>query len=79
MLGYMALEMGQTNKSKAFFEMAIAYFPQSANAHDSMADYHISQNEKDEAVNNLKKAYELSDNEHYLTKIEEIQKHDIDQ
>lgn len=77
MLGYMALEMGQTNKSKAFFEMAIAYFPQSANAHDSMADYHISQNEKDEAVNNLKKAYELSGSERYLTKIVEIEKHDF--
>lgn len=79
MLGYMALEMGQTNKSKAFFEMAIAYYRQGANAFDSMADYHISQNEKDEAVNNLKKAYELSGSERYLTKIEEIEKHDLKQ
>jgi predicted alpha/beta superfamily hydrolase len=74
MMGYMSLESGQPDKSKAFFEMGIQYFPESANAYDSMADYYISQNDIENALLNLRKAYGLSGSVLYLNKIEKIDK-----
>jgi len=73
MMGYMALESGQPDKSKTFFEMGIRYFPKSPNAYDSMADFYISQNDKENALLYLKKAYNLSGNELYLSKIKRIE------
>jgi predicted alpha/beta superfamily hydrolase len=77
MMGHMALETGQTDKSRAFFKMAIYYFPESANAYDSMADFNISQNDKVNALLNLRKAYDLSGNDYYLTKIAKIEDGDL--
>lgn len=77
MMGYMSLEMGQNDKSFTFFQMAITYYPESPNAYDSMADYYISQNDRVKAVSCLKKAYVLNENEHYLKKIEKIEKGDL--
>lgn len=74
MMGYMSLERGQPDKSKAFFELGIQYFPESPNAYDSMADYYISQNDMENAVLNLRKAYGLSGSVLYLNKIEKIDK-----
>jgi predicted alpha/beta superfamily hydrolase len=74
MMGYMSLESGQPDKSKAFFEMGIQYFPESPNAYDSMADYYISQNDIENALLNLRKAYGLSGSVLYLNKIEKIEK-----
>jgi len=74
MMGYMSLESGQPEKAKAFFEMGIQYFPESPNSFDSMADFYISQDEIDNALVNLKKAYELSGRKYYLNRMEEIKK-----
>jgi predicted alpha/beta superfamily hydrolase len=73
MMGYMSLESGQPDKSKAFFEMGIQYFPESANAYDSMADFYISQNDNENALLNLRKAYGLSGSKLYLNKIKKIE------
>jgi hypothetical protein len=73
MLGYMALESGQVEKSFAFFQMGIKYYPESPNTYDSMADFYLSRNDNDNALLNLKKAYDLSGSETYLIKIEKIQ------
>jgi len=73
MLGYMALESGQAEKSFAFFQLGINYYPESPNAYDSMADFYLSRKDNDNALLNLKKAYDLSGSESYLIKIEKIQ------
>lgn len=72
MTAYMYLQFGQPEKSHAFFKMCIDYYPESANAYDSMADYYESQNDMDNAIKSLNKAYELSGNEFYKERIEAL-------
>ena len=72
MMGYMALESGQPEKSFSFFEMGIKYFPESPNAYDSMADYFVAQNDPANALIYVLKAYELSGDEYHKNRIEEL-------
>ncbi|OIQ31090.1 MAG: esterase [Bacteroidetes bacterium MedPE-SWsnd-G2] len=72
--GYMNLQMGYPEKSKLFFELGIKYYPESANAYDSMADYNLSTNDTKSAIANVKKAYELSKSDYYKNRLIELQK-----
>lgn len=72
MTGYMYLQFGQPEKSYAFFKMGIDYYPESANAYDSMADYYETQNDIDNAIKSLSRAYEISGNEYYKERLEEL-------
>lgn len=72
MMGYMAMESGQLERSYAVFKMAIEYYPDSPNAYDSMADYYESQNDLANALKYVSKAYELSGAEYYKNRMEEI-------
>ncbi|MDG1716971.1 MAG: alpha/beta hydrolase-fold protein [Saprospiraceae bacterium] len=72
--GYMNMQMGQPKKAFMFFEMNIKYNPTSASAYDSMAEYYESQNDKENALKNLNKAYELSGDNYYKEKIEALNK-----
>ena len=72
MMGYMALESGQADKALAFFEMGILYYPESPNVYDSMADYYIFQNDNENALIYVKKAFELSGNDYYKKRIDRI-------
>ena len=72
--GYMNMQMGQPEKAFMFFEMNIKYNPTSANAYDSMAEYFESQNDKENALKYLNKAYELSGDDHYKERIEALNK-----
>ncbi len=70
MLGYMNLEMQQPEKAKMYFEFAIEYYPESANAYDSMADYYLAQNDNANALKFVKKAYDLSGSDYHKKRIE---------
>ena len=72
--GYMNLQMGQPEKALLFFEMNIKYNPTSANAYDSMAEYYESQNDKENALKHLNKAYEISGDLYYKKRIDELNK-----
>jgi predicted alpha/beta superfamily hydrolase len=72
--GYMNMQMGQPEKAFMFFEMNIKYNPTSANAYDSMAEYYESQNDKENALKYLDKAYELSGDDYYKERIEALNK-----
>ncbi len=72
--GYMNMQMGQPEKAFMFFEMNIKYNPTSANAYDSMAEYFESQNDKENALKYLNKAYELSGDDYYKERIEALNK-----
>ena len=74
MLGYMNMDMGQLEKSLAFFQMAIEYFPESANAYDSIADYYEAQNDKVNALKYVTKAYEINADARYEKRIEQLKK-----
>lgn len=73
MSGYMNMDMQQLEKAKMYFEQAIEYFPNSPNAYDSMADYYESQNDKQNAIKYVSKAYNLSGNDVYKQRLEKLQ------
>ncbi|MFT5437278.1 MAG: putative alpha/beta superfamily hydrolase [Ulvibacter sp.] len=71
--GYMNMQMGQPKKAFMFFEMNIKQNPKSANAYDSMAEYYESQDDKENALKSLNKAFELSGADYYKNRIKEIE------
>ncbi|MDB4727847.1 alpha/beta hydrolase-fold protein [Saprospiraceae bacterium] len=74
MSGYMYLEMGQPQKSLTFFNLNIEYYPNSANAYDSIADYYASQNDFANALKNVTKAFEISGSDYHKGRMEEFKK-----
>lgn len=72
-LGYMSLDMQQREKAKMFFEFAIEYYPQSANAYDSMSDYYDGQKDYAKALEFASKAYALSGSDYHKSKVEKLE------
>ncbi|RZT95786.1 hypothetical protein EV201_0411 [Ancylomarina subtilis] len=70
MSGYMNMDMQQFEKAKMYLELAIEYYPESANAFDSMADYYEAKGDLNNAIKYVSKALELSGNDFYKKKIE---------
>lgn len=74
MSGYMNMDMQQPEKAKMYFEFAIEYYPKSANAYDSMADYYEAQIDFANALKYVNKAFELTDNDYFKKRIEDLKK-----
>lgn len=72
MSGYMNIDMQQTEKAKMYFELAIEYYPESANACDSMADFYEAQGDFTNAIKYVNKAFALSSSDYYKNRIEEL-------
>jgi predicted alpha/beta superfamily hydrolase len=70
--GYMNLQMEQPEKAFMFFKMYIDYYPQSASAHSSMADYYETKNDQATAIKYLSKAFELSGDDTYKGRMDEL-------
>ena len=70
----MSMESEQLAKAKMFFEMGIKYYPESPNVYDSMADYYESSGNYKEALQFVKKAFQLSDNDYYKERMAKLQK-----
>jgi hypothetical protein len=70
MSGYMNMDMQQPEKAKMYFELAIEYYPESANAFDSMADYYEAKGDFANAIKYVNKAFELSGSDFYKQRIE---------
>ena len=71
--GYMNLQMGQPERALMFFKAGIDYYPTSANAYDSMADYYEAQNDLSNALKCVSKAFELSGEERYKDRMKELE------
>lgn len=71
-LGYMSLDREQVEKSKMFFDFAIQFYPNSANTYDSMADYYERNNDFQQALKYVTKAFEMSGNEYYKQRMEAL-------
>jgi tetratricopeptide (TPR) repeat protein len=76
MSGYMNLDMEQPDKAKMFFELATEYYPTSANAYNSLADYYESQNDYASALKAMTKAYALSGSEYHKERMKAFEKKD---
>ena len=69
MSAYMNMDMQQAEKAKMYFELAIEYYPESANAYDSMADYYERNGDNDNALKFVTKAFEISGDDSYKARI----------
>jgi len=74
MSGYMNLDMDQPEKAKMYFEQTIRFYPESANAYDSMADYYLAQKDNAKALKFVEKAFAISESDYHRNKIEELRK-----
>lgn len=74
MLGYMNLGWEQFQKSETFFQLNLEYYPLSANAYSSMAEYYASQKDFENAINNMTRAFEISGNSDFKKRIEGFEK-----
>ncbi|MCB0705812.1 MAG: alpha/beta hydrolase [Saprospiraceae bacterium] len=72
MSGYMNMDMQQTEKAKMYFDLTIEYFPNSANAYDSLADYYEAKKDYVNALKSVTKAFELSGDEYYKDRMKEL-------
>ncbi len=72
MSGYMNRDMQQLDKAKMYFELALEYYPESANAFDSMAEYYEAEGDIKTAIEYLNKAFELSASDYFKKRIEAL-------
>lgn len=70
--GYMNMQMGAPKKAELFFQKAIAYYPKSANAYDSLAEFYESENNYSEALTYITKAYEISNSDFHKKRMDDI-------
>jgi hypothetical protein len=71
-LGYMSLDMEQTEKSKMFFELAIQFYPNSPNTYDSMSEYYERMGDNTNALKFATKAYITNPTDHYKQRMETL-------
>lgn len=71
-MGYMSMDMEQPEKAKMFFQSAVTYYPESANAYDSFAEYCEQQGDLKNALELISKAAQLSDDTYYQERLKEI-------
>jgi predicted alpha/beta superfamily hydrolase len=72
MSGYMSMDMENTARAKMYFEFATEFYPKSANAYDSMADYYEKNNDNKNALKFAQIAYELNKTDYLKEKIERL-------
>ena len=72
MMGYMSMDMGKFDKALMYFQLNTEYHPDDANTYDSLADYYESQNDVENALKNVIKAYELSGSDYHKKRMEEL-------
>ncbi len=73
MSGYMYLDMGQPQKSLAFFQLNTKYYPHSANVYDALADFYETQEDYANALLQVTKAFEISGDAYHKGRIAELQ------
>jgi len=71
--GYMNMQMGAPQKAKLFFTKATKFYFKSANAFDSLAEYYEAQEDYPNAIQNMKKAFELSGNSTHKERLDKLQ------
>ena len=72
MSGYMQMDMGDLEKSEMYFATAIKYYPKSANAYDSMADFYEATQDYSAAAECMKKAIVLDRMPRYTERLGEL-------
>ncbi|WP_412560741.1 alpha/beta hydrolase-fold protein [Winogradskyella sp. MIT101101] len=71
-LGDMSTDMKKNEKARMFYEFAIEYYPLSARAHTSMAEYYENNNDYKSALEYAQKAFSIDSNNYLKKKIERL-------
>jgi len=66
------MDMGDLEKSKMYFDAALRYYPNSANTHDSMADFYEATQAYSAAAECMKKAILLDPLPRYKERLGEL-------
>lgn len=72
--GFMNMQTEYPEKAFLFFNMAIKYYPESADAYDAMSDYYRSEKNNTKAIEYVKKAYEISQSPYHKEKLNNLKK-----
>ena len=72
MSGYMSMDMEKYDKALMYFQLNTEYYPDDANAYDSLADYYERQNDPENALINVTKAYEISGSDYHKKRMEDL-------
>ena len=70
--GQMYSQTGQVDKAKLFLNKAIEYYPDNTMGYEAFAEYYEFANNKEEAIKYLNLAYNISENQQLLKRIEEL-------
>ena len=73
MSGYMSMDMQNMERAKMYFEIAIEFYPKSANVYDSMSDYYERNNDTKGALKYAKMAYKIDANDYLKKKVERLE------
>lgn len=71
-LGDMSTDMKKNKKARMFYEFAVEYYPLSARAHTSMAEYYENNNDYKSALEYAQKAFSIDSNNYLKKKIERL-------
>jgi tetratricopeptide (TPR) repeat protein len=71
-LGYAFMNSDKPDMARAMFEMNIRNYPGSANVHDSMGDYLLSQSDTLQAIKSFQKALELGNSPFTREKLDQL-------
>jgi mannan endo-1,4-beta-mannosidase len=71
-LGNMNMDWGNTQKSLEFFQLAAEYFPESADAYNSLADFYMAQGDPENALANITRAFSLSGEESHKLRMDKL-------
>ena len=72
MSGYMSMDMEKYDKALMYFQLNTEYYPDDANTYDSLADYYERQNDPENALINVTKAYEISGSDYHKKRMEDL-------
>lgn len=72
--GDMNMDMEQMDKAKMYFDFALEYYPENADAYSAMATYYIRNNDKENAIKFFTQAFEISGDDSYIKRIDELKK-----
>jgi Tfp pilus assembly protein PilF len=70
----MNMDMEQMDKAKMYFDFSLEYYPENADAYSAMATYYIRNNDKENAIKFFTQAFEISGDDSYTKRIEELKK-----
>ncbi len=74
-LGYMAMRNENMQQAEYFFKMNVSHYPESFNVYDSLGDYYVAMEDKENAIQSFKQALAIRENVFSRNKLEGLLKH----